>query len=177
MFFGGGLIPTFFVYKSLGLLNTIWVMLIPGAISTYNLILCRTFISQNIPEEMYEAASIDGCDRIKYYIKVVLPLSTVLISMITLFCAVGHWNSYFNAMMFLDDAKLFPLQLIAREILIGNSLNEKDYISSDEMKKTEQLAEQLKYSLIVVASLPVLALYPFLQKYFIKGIMIGSIKG
>lgn len=177
MFFGGGIIPTYFVYKSLRLINTAWVMLLPGAISTYNLILCRTFISQNIPEELYEAASIDGCDRIRFYIKVVLPLSTVLISMMTLFYAVGHWNSYFRAMMFLDNKKLYPLQLVAREILINESLAVTDTIDPETLARSQQLAEQLKYALIVVASLPVLALYPFLQKFFVKGIMIGSIKG
>ncbi len=177
MFFGGGIIPTYFVYKNLHLLNTVWVMLLPGAISAYNLILCRTFISQNIPQELYEAAEIDGCDRFKFYLKVVLPLSTVLISMMTLFYAVGHWNSYFNAMMFLDDFNLFPLQLFAREILINNAFTADELLDPDALERSEQIRELLKYALIVVASLPVLALYPFLQKYFIKGIMIGSIKG
>lgn len=177
MFFGGGIIPTYFIYKNLGLLNTIWVMLLPGAISAYNLILARTFISNTIPQEMYEAASIDGCSRVRFYLYIVLPLSTVLISILTLFYAVRHWNSYFNAMMFLDDAKLYPLQLVAREILINNAFSASDFIDPEELARSEQLREQIKYALIIVASLPVLMLYPFLQKYFIKGIMIGSLKG
>lgn len=177
MFFGGGIIPTYFTYRNLGLLNTVWIMLLPGAVSAYYLILARTFITSNIPEELYEASSIDGCDRFKFYIKVVIPLSTVLISMMTLFYAVGHWNSYFNAMMFLDDSKLYPLQLVAREILILNSFDLDDIIDPEVASRSEQLKEQLQYALIIVVSLPMLVLYPFLQKYFVKGIMIGSIKG
>ena len=177
MFFGGGIVPTYFIYKNIGILNTIWVMLLPGAISAWNLILCRTFISQNIPYELYEAAAIDGCDRIKYYLKIVLPLSTVLVSMMTLFYAVGHWNSYFNAMMYLDKAKLYPLQLFAREILVENAVPDTDYVDLEALEHSQQIREQLKYALIVVASLPILALYPFLQKYFVKGIMVGSVKG
>ncbi len=177
MFFGGGIIPTYFVIRDLGLLNSFWVMILPGAISAYNLILTRSYIEQSIPEEMYEAASIDGCNRFNYFLKIVLPLSGVLISIMTLFYAVGHWNSYFSAMMYIDDPNLYPLQLVLREILVNNNIHVEDMIDPEEIERAEMLRESLKYSLIVVGSLPVLILYPFLQKYFVKGIMIGSIKG
>lgn len=177
MFFSGGIIPTYFVIRDLRMLNTIWVMLLPGAISAYNLILTRSFIEQSIPEEMYEAASIDGCSRTGYFLKIVLPLSGVLISIMTLFYAVGHWNSYFNAMMYIDNPDLHPLQLVLREILINNNINVEEMLDPEAIERAEMLRESMKYSLIVVGSLPVLILYPFLQKYFVKGMMIGSIKG
>lgn len=177
MFFSGGIIPTYFIIRDLGILNTIWVMILPGAVSAYNLIIARTFMSSNISSEIYEAAVIDGCNRLRFFTYIVLPLSTVLISVLTLFYAVGHWNSYFNAMMYLDDPKLYPLQLVAREILIGENISAMDIIDPEKLERSEQLRESLKYSLIVIASLPVLILYPFLQKYFIKGIMVGSLKG
>lgn len=177
MFFSGGIIPTYFVIRDLGLLNSVWVMLLPGAISAYNLILTRSFIEQSIPEEMYEAASIDGCSRTSYFLRIVLPLSGVLVSIMTLFYAVGHWNDYFNAMMYIDNPDLFPLQLVLREILINNNINVEEMIDPEEIDRAEMLRESMKYALIVVGSLPVLVLYPFLQKYFVKGIMIGSIKG
>ncbi|MCI6908271.1 MAG: carbohydrate ABC transporter permease [Eubacteriales bacterium] len=177
MYFSGGIIPTYFVIRDLHLLNTIWVMLLPGAISAYNLILTRSFIQSSIPQELYEAASIDGCTRIQYFLKIVLPLSGVLVSVMTLFYAVGHWNSYFNAMMYIDDVNLFPLQLVLREILINNNISTDDMIDPEAIERAEMLRELLKYALIVVSSVPLLILYPFLQKYFVKGIMIGSIKG
>ena len=177
MYFSGGIIPTYFVIRDLHLLNTIWVMLLPGAISAYNLILTRSFIQSSITQELYEAASIDGCTRIQYFLKIVLPLSGVLVSVMTLFYAVGHWNSYFNAMMYIDDVNLFPLQLVLREILINNNISTDDMIDPEAIERTEMLRELLKYALIVVSSVPLLILYPFLQKYFVKGIMIGSIKG
>ena len=177
MFFSGGIIPTYFLYRDLGLLNSLWVMILPGAVSAYNLIIARTFITNNISIELYEAAEIDGCSRFRFFINIVLPLSTILISILTLFYAVGHWNSYFNALMYLDDPNLYPLQLVSREILISENVSTMDMIDPDELARSEQLRESLKYALIIVASLPVLILYPFLQKYFIKGIMIGSIKG
>ena len=177
MYFSGGIIPTYFVIRDLHLLNTICVMLLPGAISAYNLILTRSFIQSSIPQELYEAASIDGCTRIQYFLKIVLPLSGVLVSVMTLFYAVGHWNSYFNAMMYIDDVNLFPLQLVLREILINNNISTDDMIDPEAIERAEMLRELLKYALIVVSSVPLLILYPFLQKYFVKGIMIGSIKG
>jgi len=177
MFFSGGIIPTYFVIRDLHLLNSIWVLLLPGAISAYNLILCRSFMESTIPVELYEAASIDGCSRFQYFWRIVIPLSTVLVSVMTLFYAVGHWNSYFDAMMYIDDPNKFPLQLVLREILINNNISTEDMIDPEALERAEMMRELLKYALIVVSSIPVLVLYPFLQKYFVKGIMIGSIKG
>lgn len=177
MFFGGGIIPTYFVIRDLHLLNSIWVLLLPGAISAYNLILCRSFMESTIPVELYEAASIDGCSRFQYFWRIVIPLSTVLVSVMTLFYAVGHWNSYFDAMMYIDDPNKFPLQLVLREILINNNVSTEDLIDPEMLERAEMMRELLKYALIVISSIPVLILYPFLQKYFVKGIMIGSIKG
>jgi ABC-type glycerol-3-phosphate transport system permease component len=177
MFFSGGIIPTYFLYRDMKLLNTIWVMILPGAISAYNLIIARSFMRSNISIELYEAAEIDGCSHFRFFIYIALPLSKVLVSILTLFYAVGHWNSYFNAMMYLDDSSMYPLQLVAREILISGNISAMDMIDKDDLMRSEQLRESLKYALIVVASLPVLILYPFLQKYFVKGIMIGSVKG
>lgn len=178
MYFSGGLIPTYFLYKDLHLLNTVWVMIIPGAVSAYNLIIARTFFHTNIPKELYEVAELDGCSRTRFFFSVVLPLSQVLTAILGLFYAVGHWNSYFDALMFLNERKLHPLQLVLREILIQNSVPVDDkMIDPDVAEQLRQIKELMKYSLIVVSSLPVLIAYPFLQKYFVKGIMIGSIKG
>ena len=178
MYFGGGIIPTYFLYKDLGLLDTVWVMLIPGAVSAYNLIITRTFLSNNIPPELYEVAELDGCSRFRFFFAIVLPLSTVLIAILSLFYAVGHWNSYFNALMFLNNRKYHPLQLILREILVQNSVPIDDATTDPEVAEMlRQIKELLKYAVIVVSSLPVLILYPFLQKYFVKGVMIGSVKG
>ena len=178
MYFGGGLIPTYFLYKDLRLLDTVWVMLLPGAVSAYNLIITRTFLASNIPPELYEVAELDGCSRFRIFFSIVLPLSTVLVAILALFYAVGHWNSYFSALMFLNKRELHPLQLILREILIQNSVPIDDNTMDPEVaERLRQIKELLKYALIVVSSLPVLVLYPFLQKYFVKGVMIGSVKG
>ena len=177
MFFGGGLIPTYFLYRNMGIINTVWVMVLPGALSTYNMIVARTFIS-SIPDELREAAEIDGCSKIRYLFLVVLPLSTVLISVLTLFYVVGHWNAYFNALIFVDNRRLQPLQLVLREILIQNSVPiEEDTMDPDIIDQMRQIKELLKYSLIVVSSLPMIMIYPFLQKFFVKGVLIGSLKG
>jgi len=178
MFFGGGIIPTYFLMKNLSILNTIWVMILPGAVSAYNLIVARTFLIANIPSELYEAAEIDGCSRLRFFSWIVVPLSKVLISILTLFYAVGHWNSYFNALMFISDRSLQPLQLLLREILIQNSVPIDEGTMDPEIaSQMQQIKELLKYSLIIVSSVPMLILYPFLQKYFVKGILIGSVKG
>jgi putative aldouronate transport system permease protein len=178
MYFNGGLIPTYFLYRSLKMLDTVWVMIIPGAISAYNLIIARTFIESALPEELYEAAVMDGCSHIRYLLNVVLPLSTPIIAVLTLYYAVGHWNAYFNAMIYLGKRSMYPLQLILREILIQNKFAGDDLLLDPEVQASLQaLAEQLKYGLVVVASVPVMMIYPFIQKYFTKGIMIGAIKG
>jgi len=181
MFFSGGLIPTYLLMSSLGLVNTRAVMIIPGALSVYNVIITRTFFQSTIPQELLEASQIDGCSDFVFFGKVVLPLSKAIISVIALFYAVGYWNSYFNALIYLHDRNKYPLQMILREILIQNRMDAEalssGWMSVDDLAARQSLFELLKYSLIIVASVPVLCIYPFVQKYFVKGVMIGAIKG
>ncbi|TBL78963.1 carbohydrate ABC transporter permease [Paenibacillus thalictri] len=176
MFFSGGLIPTYLLIKSMGMINTVWAMILPGAISTYNLIVMRTFFQNGIPYELQESAWIDGASNFRLLLTIVLPLSMPILAVMVLFYGVGHWNAYFNAMIYLKDRELFPLQLILREILI---LNQSENMGLDGAGMTERvmMAESIKYSVIIISSLPVLVLYPFVQKYFVQGVMIGSIKG
>lgn len=176
MLFSGGTIPNYMLMIDLGFINTRWAMLLPGAISVYNMIIARTFI-QNIPEELYEAASIDGCSDFRYFFEMVLPLSVTLLSVLTLYYAVGHWNAYFDAFLYLSDRELYPLQIILREILIANTINANEVVDDLTMSAKQGMADLLKYSLIIVSSLPVLVLYPFVKKYFLKGVMIGALKG
>lgn len=177
MLFSGGLIPSFLLIKELGLYDTYWALVLPGAVSVYNVIVARTFFQSNIPDDLYEAASLDGCSDIYFMWKIVLPLSAPIIAVLTMFYAVGHWNSYFNAMIYLQDSKKFTLQVVLRNILIANQIDNEMMKDIDAMQKQEGLAQLLKYSLIVVASVPMLLLYPFIQKHFVKGIMIGALKG
>ncbi|MDQ1914775.1 carbohydrate ABC transporter permease [Paenibacillus sp. GD4] len=177
MFFQGGLIPTYLLVKDLGMLNTMWALIIPGAVSVYLLIIVRTFFQQTIPDELFEAASIDGCSNIKFFTGIVLPLSMPIIAVIALFSAVQEWNGYFQALIYLRDQKLFPLQMILRDILIQNEAQDSMLEVSMEALQRQKAAEQIKYGVIIVASVPMLILYPFLQKYFVKGVMIGSVKG
>ncbi len=179
MYFGGGMIPTFLLIKNLGLYNTRAVLLILGAFSCYNCIICRTFFA-SIPAEMGEAAAIDGCSPMRYFIQIVLPISQALLGVMVLYFAVGHWNSYFNAMMYIYDESKRPLQLVLRSILVEaiTNANMMDGSFDDEYAaEMYKIAQQIKFAVIVVSSLPVLILYPFLQKYFVKGVMIGSVKG
>ena len=176
MLFSGGMIPTYLVMKNIGITNTVWAMLLPGAISVYNMIIARTFI-QNIPEEMREAAYLDGCSDIRYLLSIVLPLCVTMISVLTLYYAVGHWNSYFNAFLYLTNRDLMPLQILLREVLLASQIKADAVMDGDTAAALAGMSDLLKYSLIVVASAPILCLYPFLQKYFVKGIMIGSLKG
>jgi len=177
MFFGGGLIPTYILMTQIKFINTIWAMIVPGALSVYNMIVTRTFIMSNIPQELLEAAQIDGCSDAKYFFMVVLPLLKAIIAVMTLFYAVGHWNAYFNALIYLNEPKLYPLQLILRTILVANRVNLSDIEDPELIAAKQGLADLLKHSLIIVSTAPILVLYPFIQKYFIKGVMIGSIKG
>ena len=177
MLFSGGLIPSFLLIKGMGLYNTYWALILPGAVSVYNVIVARTFFQSNIPDDLYEAASLDGCSDIYFMWKIVLPLSAPIIAVLTMFYAVGHWNSNFNAMIYLQDSKKFTLQVVLRNILIANQIDNEMMKDIDAMQKQEGLAQLLKYSLIVVASVPMLVLYPFIQKHFVKGIMIGALKG
>jgi len=177
MLFSGGLVPSFLLIKNLGLYNTYWALILPGAVSVYNVIVARTFFQSNIPDDLYEAASLDGCSDIYFILKIVLPLSAPIIAVLTMFYAVGHWNSYFNAMIYLQDSKKFTLQVVLRNILIANEIDNEMMKDVEAMQKQEGLAQLLKYSLIVVASVPMLILYPFIQKHFVKGVMIGALKG
>lgn len=176
MIFGGGMIPSYILVTKLGLLNTRWAMLLPGAIAVYNMIIARTSI-RSIPNELLEAAYIDGCSDARYFIQVVVPLSGATIAVLALYYAVGHWNSYFAAFMYLSDRSKYPLQIVLREILIMGQIAESDISDPDSAARIQGLAELLKYALIVISSTPMLIVYPFVQKYFVRGVMIGSVKG
>ncbi|GIP35001.1 carbohydrate ABC transporter permease [Paenibacillus sp. J2TS4] len=178
MFFSGGMIPTYLLVKNLGMINTIWAMVIPNAVSVWNVIIMRTFFQQSLPHEIQEAAQIDGCSNIKILFKIVLPLSTPILAVMVLFYAVGHWNAFFNALIYLTERDKFPLQIILREILIqGQNAQMMDTGAQEGLAKKLMEAESIKYAVVIVANLPVLLLYPFLQRYFVKGIFIGSLKG
>ena len=177
MLFSGGMIPTYILVRGLGMINTVWAMIIPGALSVYNMIITRTFLQTNVPLELLEASQIDGCSDFRYFFSMVLPLSKAVIAVITLYYAVGHWNSYFSAFLYLSEQKLYPLQIVLRDILLANSFDASLIVDEELAAAKQGLADLLKYSLMVVSSLPVIIMYPFVQKYFIQGVLIGSIKG
>lgn len=181
MFFGGGLIPTYLVVKNLHMLNTMWALILPGCLSVYNMIVARTFFKANISEELYEAAEIDGCTQGKFFFKIALPLSKAIIAILVLYYGVGHWNSYFSALVYISDKDAYPLQLVLRNILITNqtalSQTATTQAARDALREKQELIDVMKYSLIIISSIPVLVIYPFIQKHFVKGVMIGSIKG
>lgn len=178
MFFGGGLIPFFLVCKTLHLYNNIWVMVIPGAISVYNMIIMRTFFQTRIPKELEESAMIDGCTNFSVLFRIVLPLSMPIISVMILFYGVGNWNSYFTALIFINDRKLYPLQMILREILIQNEMTSMLQISTDAQYSSRMMDQMgLKYVVVIIATLPIFIIYPFMQKFFKEGIMVGALKG
>ena len=177
MYFSGGLIPSYLLVRNLNIMNTIWALLLPGAISVYNMIIARTFLQTNIPNELLEAAQIDGCNDFKFLFSVILPLSKAIIAVLTLYYAVAHWNAWFNAMIYLNDRNKYPLQLVLRDILIVNQLNSDNIADPELAQQLMKTAELLKYSLIVIATVPMMIIYPFVQKYFVRGVMIGSLKG
>jgi putative aldouronate transport system permease protein len=178
MFFSGGLIPSYLLVKSLGMVNTMWALIIPGAIATYNLIIMRTYFQTSIPWELQEAANMDGCTNWKLLIYVILPLSRPIMAVMVLFYAVGHWNSYFNALIYIRDKDLYPLQIVLREILLISQGDSGDGGSSSTgLESQVLLAESIKYVVIIISSLPVLVMYPFVQRHFVKGVLIGSLKG
>ncbi len=177
MVFSGGLIPTFLLVSRLGMVNTRWALLIPNAIAIYNLIITRTYFHSTISDELLEASQLDGCNDFIFLYKIVLPLSKAIIAVLVLFYAVSHWNEFFNAFIYLNKRGLFPLQIVLREILVMNMIDANMLLDPELMAARQGLANLLKYSLIVVASLPVWIAYPFVQKYFVKGVMIGAIKG
>ncbi|WP_408892162.1 carbohydrate ABC transporter permease [Paenibacillus taichungensis] len=177
MMFEGGLIPLYLVVKNLHILDTRWAMILPGAMAVFQVIVARTFFQTTIPEEIAEAAELDGCSDIRFITSMVIPLSKPILAVLTLMYAVGHWNAYFDALIFLKSPELFPLQIVLRNILILNSIDPTMVSNVDQMLAQQGLKDLLKYSLIVVASAPVLIIYPFVQKHFVKGVMIGSLKG
>ncbi len=180
MFFNGGLIPTYLVYQQINLINSPWVMIIPGMVNVYNMIVMRSFF-ESLPYEMHEAAFIDGCGNMKIIFRIILPLSMPIIAVMTIFYGVMHWNEYFNALVFISEQELKPLQLILRDILITNTSRVSDMMSGGSIDTGEmdriRTAESIKYAVAIVSTIPVLCLYPFFQKYFSKGVMIGAIKG
>ena len=179
MFFNGGMVPLYMLVQQLGLLNNMWGLILPTTLSVYNMTIARAFFQSSIPDGIIEAAQIDGCSNIGTFFRIVLPVSPAIISVMCLFHVVFRWNEYFNAMMFFTKPDLYPLQLVLRDILINNTMTQvnssgADAMAMEEMRKQAQL---IKYSSIVVSTVPMLILYPFLQKYFVKGIMVGSLKG
>jgi multiple sugar transport system permease protein/putative aldouronate transport system permease protein len=177
MIFSGGMVPTYLLVRDLGLIDSRLAMILPAALSAYNMIITRTFFMSNIPDELLEASKIDGSSDIKFLISIVLPLSKPIIAVITLFYAVHHWNSFFNAFLYLNSREYFPLQIILREILIHNSIDREMIVDTELLAFKQDMADLIKYALIMVASVPLWCMYPFIQKYFVQGIMIGSIKG
>ncbi len=183
MYFGGGMIPSYILIKQLNLLDTRWALIIPAGFSVYNMIIARTFYQSNIPDELYEAARIDGASEFRTFFSIVLPLSGAIIAVIALYVAVGHWNSYFSALIYISDKNLYPLQMVLRAILVQsqqlrnidpNSVTPDELV---EMMRKQMLATTMKYALIIISSLPMLMVYPFVQKHFVKGVMIGALKG
>lgn len=178
MFFSGGLIPSYLlVTKTLGLMNNWLALILPGAISVYNMIIMRTYFVSSVPFELQEAAEIDGCSMFGILLRIVLPLSGPVVAVIGLYYAVGHWNSYFNALLYINEEALQPLQLYLRKVLTLNNSQQLMQMGADEAARQAMRAETIKYSVIVVSSIPMLIIYPFVQKFFVKGVMIGAIKG
>jgi putative aldouronate transport system permease protein len=176
MLFSGGLIPTYLIVKGLGMTNTLWAMVIPNAVSAWNLIIARTYLQQAIPQELLEASQVDGCSYARFFWAVVVPLSGAIIAVLALFYSVAHWNSFFTGLIYLQDYAKYPLQLVLRDILLGFQASG----SADDAKtlqEMQRIADLMKYALILIASFPMMVLYPFLQRYFVKGVMIGAIKG
>ncbi len=176
MLFSGGLIPVYLIVKGLGMTNTLWAMVIPNAVSAWNLIIARTYLQSNIPQELLEASVVDGCSYTRFFTAVALPLSGAIIAVLTLFYAVGHWNSFFQGLIYLQDYDKYPLQLVLRDILLAQQVTGSAE-DAQTLMEMQRIADLMRYSLIIIASAPVLALYPFLQRYFVKGVMVGALKG
>ena len=174
MFVRGGLIPTYINLKKFGMINSVWAILVPFCLSVYNMIIARTFFESSIPQELHDAARIDGCGMNQFFFQIVLPLSKAMLSVITLYYLVGKWNEYFNPLVYLNDAAKQPLLVVLREILIRNQAFESGLSGGDA---AQQVADLIKYAVIIVSTAPLLIIYPFIQKYFEKGVMIGSVKG
>ncbi|MEO2206988.1 carbohydrate ABC transporter permease [Paenibacillus pabuli] len=182
MFFGGGLVPSYLLIKELGMINSMWALILPSAASVWNIIVSRTFFQGTIPSELQEAAQIDGCSNFKLFFKIVLPLSMPIIAVMALFYGVGHWNSYFSAMIYLNDSAKYPLQLVLRQILVLQEMSAQgsgmmDGSAASALNNKAEVAALVRYAVIIVSTLPIIIIYPFLQRYFVQGVMIGSVKG
>lgn len=173
MFFTGGMIPTYLLVKDLGMLNTMWALVLPSAVSTYNLIIMRTFFQTSIPGELTESASLDGCSDLGIFFRIVIPLSAPIFAVMVLFYGVAQWNAWFPSLLYISDRSMYPLQMVLREVLIQSDISNMAGSTGD----VEVIGDGLKYATMVVATLPIMCLYPFLQKYFVKGVMIGAVKG
>lgn len=176
MFVGGGLIPTYLLIKNLGMLDSVWALIVPGAINVWNIIIARTYFS-GLPKELSEATTIDGANEMQIFFKIMLPLAKPIMFVLFLYAFVGQWNSYFDAMIYIKDPNLQPLQLVLRNILIQNQPSQDMVGASTAMAEMKQIAELIKYATIVISSLPLIVMYPFFQKYFDKGVLVGSVKG
>lgn len=177
MYVSGGLIPTYLVIKDLKMIDTIWALVVPGALSVYNMIVAMSFFRANLPLELLEASRVDGCSNTRFFFKIAVPLSSSIIAILVLYYGVGHWNSYYNALVYITTREKWPLQLVLRTVLVlsaGQLENVKDV---KELQRLQMVQELMKYSLIIVSSLPIMFVYPFIQRHFVKGVMIGSVKG
>ncbi|MGI6018271.1 MAG: carbohydrate ABC transporter permease [Marvinbryantia sp.] len=178
MMFSGGLIPSYMLIKNLGLMNTMWAIILPGAVSAYNVIVARTFFNQTIPKDLLEASQMDGCSDFRFFSQIVLPLSKPIIAVLCLWVAVALWNGYFNPLLYINDESKYPLQLVLRRILLMSQVNFANAnIDPARVAENRYLSQMLQYATIIISSLPLMIIYPFVQKYFVKGVMIGSVKG
>ncbi len=177
MFFNGGIIPTFLTMRSYNLLDTMWAVILPGTVATYNLILCRSFFVNNVPPDLWESAQLDGCSHTRFFVSIVIPVSKAIISVMVLYYAVTFWNSYFNALMYLTSQEKYPLQIILRDILLMSSVDSTTMAGSNAVDELFEVMLTMKYGVIIVSSVPIIALYLFVQKHFEKGVMLGALKG
>lgn len=177
MYFSGGLVPLYLQVRSLHLMNTMWALVLPTGLSVYNMVICRSFFSDNLPEALFESAKIDGSNYTRFFFTIALPLSKAIIAVMVLFHALIHWNSYLNALYYIKDRSKYPLQLVLRNLTAQLDISQAENMDSQTMASAQKLKESVKYAIIIVSSMPVLMLYPFVQKYFIKGVTIGSVKG
>lgn len=181
IFVRGGMMPTFLVVKNLGLLDRVWSIVLPGAVGVYNMIVARTFFKNTLSSELLDAATIDGCGDTRFFVSIALPLSSAIIAIMVLYYGIGHWNAYFSALLYISTPAKYPLQLVLRSILVSNEMQlSQSSVPARmmaELEKTRQRIELMKYSLIIISSIPAIVIYPFIQKHFVKGVMIGSVKG
>ena len=181
MYFSGGMIPFYILIRRLGLINSVFSLMLPNAVAVFNIIIARTFFIQNIPDEMLESAQMDGCTNTRFFFQIAIPLSRAVIAIMILFNVVQNWNAFFHALLFINDLAKYPLQLVLRKILIlgqgMTSLDDLSWMTLEELTRRQFIADLLRYGIIVVAVAPLLILYPFIQKHFVRGIMVGSIKG